>query len=80
MRLSLGKGVDTHRLLGLFHASFDLLQRCLDLIIQGIYLLFADNGDRCLGGELLGARPAQAAVPSHSVWAHKRAPTMGGKG
>lgn len=70
----------THRFLGLFDAGFDLLKGCLELVVDLIDLVLANNGDGRLGGELLGARPAQAPVPSHSVGAGKRATTMGRRG
>lgn len=67
----------THRFLGLFNAGFDLLEGCLKVVVVGIDLVLPDNGDGRFGSELLGARPAQTPVPSHSVGEGKRATTMG---
>lgn len=50
------------------------------VFIEGIDLVLPDDGDGRLGGELLGARPAQTPVPSHSVGEGKKATTMGRKG
>lgn len=79
MRLKIsGSWGQTHRLLSLFDTGLDLLECRLNLIFYEIDLVFADDGDGRLGGELFRARPAQAPVPSHSDGTRKRATTMGG--
>lgn len=70
----------TYGFLGFFDAGLDLLQRALELIVEGIDFVLVDDGDGCLGGELLGACPPQAAVPGHSVGRRDRATTMGDTG
>lgn len=68
----------THRLLRLLDTGLNLLKGILDLILDKIYLMFADYGDGGLGGELFRARPPHTPVPSHTNFGARDRPlTMG---
>lgn len=56
---------NTYRFFGLFNASLDLLERGLDILVDGIYLILPDYGDGRLRSEFLRARPPHTPVPSH---------------
>ena len=60
------KGWLTHRLLGFLNAGLNLLYGGLEVIVDEVDLIFVDDGDGGLGGELFGARPPHSPVPSHA--------------
>lgn len=73
-----GNGNNTHRFFRLLNTSFNLLEGILDLVVDDVDLMFPNDRDRGLGGELFWARPPHTPVPSHAnFWGAKRATTMG---
>lgn len=67
-----------YRFLRLLNPGLNLLEGTLGLIVDGVNLVFADDGDGSLGGELFRARPPQSPVPSHpNFWDAIRPATMG---